>query len=386
MNMHRKCTALSMPNSYLGLMKKIILICLVLIVFQFRSSAQEIIPFDTTKWSIKANAYLFENYKGKDAIYIQGGLATLKDFQFLNGTIEFDIFLKEQQGFPGIRFRAFDEANMESFYLRPHLSGKPDANQALPVINNLSAWQLYFGNRYSFPYEYKYDDWTHVKIVVNERQAQVYLDYAEKPNFSWNLFHEPRAGALAIGGGMTAFHYANFTVNEDDHEIVDFEVHDREPISGLIDSWEISDKFEEKELEDPSKIKSIIDRRKWGENIKVDEGTAANISRVTDLFNGIGNTVFARIEITSESDQLKLFEFGYSDRAIVILNGTPIYKGNNRWRSRDYRYLGTVGLFDAVYLDLKKGKNTLLLAVSEDFGGWLVTGRFAEPNGIAIVQ
>jgi hypothetical protein len=46
--------------------------------------------------------------------------------------------------------------------------------------------------------------------------------------------------------------------------------------------------------------------------------------------------------------------------------------------------LGTIGLFDAVYLPLRKGKNTLLLAVSEDFGGWLVTGRFVDTKGLKI--
>ena len=46
--------------------------------------------------------------------------------------------------------------------------------------------------------------------------------------------------------------------------------------------------------------------------------------------------------------------------------------------------LGTIGLFDAIYLDLKKGENMLLLAVSENFGGWLVTGRFENLNGIRV--
>jgi hypothetical protein len=97
-----------------------------------------------------------------------------------------------------------------------------------------------------------------------------------------------------------------------------------------------------------------------------------------------GNTVFARITISSDTDATRLFEFGYSDRVVALLNEKPIYKGNNNYRSRDYRYLGTIGLFDAIYLDLKKGDNTLLMAVSEDFGGWLITGRFVDPKGIKI--
>ncbi len=46
--------------------------------------------------------------------------------------------------------------------------------------------------------------------------------------------------------------------------------------------------------------------------------------------------------------------------------------------------MGTIGLFDAVYLDLKKDENTLLMAVSEDFGGWLITGKFADEQGIIV--
>ena len=103
------------------------------------------------------------------------------------------------------------------------------------------------------------------------------------------------------------------------------------------------------------------------------------------MYNGeAGETVFARITIDSDKDQIKLFEFGYSDDVIAILNGQAIYKGTNFWKSRDYRYLGTIGLFDGIYLNLKKGKNTLLLAVSENFGGWLVTGRFTDQSGIKI--
>ena len=63
-----------------------------------------------------------------------------------------------------------------------------------------------------------------------------------------------------------------------------------------------------------------------------------------------------------------------------------IYKGDNGWRTRDYRYLGTIGLFDGIFLNLKKGENTLLMAVSESFGGWLITGKFDNDTGINILN
>ena len=74
--------------------------------------AQDVIPLDTVHWKVEGN-YLFENYKGKDAIYLKSGSITLNDRKFLNGTIEFDLYLKEDQMFPGLYFRATEEQNAE---------------------------------------------------------------------------------------------------------------------------------------------------------------------------------------------------------------------------------------------------------------------------------
>jgi hypothetical protein len=347
--------------------------------------AQNTVPLDAEHWDVKAKSFKFENYKGQEAVFIEQGIATLKDNTFMNGTIEFDIYLPNKQSFPGVRFRILDDNNMESFYLRPHLPGKPDANQVVPVINGISPWQMYFGPAYSFPYEYKYDDWTHVKLVINGDKGQIYLDHAERPNLSFNLVHEAIEGGIGIGGSFAPAYYSNFKIDKNEMELKDFNVITRTPIEDIIPVWEISDVFQETALDDLSNLDQVIESRTWGKKIRVEENVAANISRqAIRAPKTTGNTVFTKVHIESEKDQLKLFEFGYSDRVVVILNGEPIYKGNNKWRSRDYRYLGTIGLFDAVYLNLKKGNNELLLAVSEDFGGWLVTGRIKDKSGILI--
>ncbi|MGM5471345.1 hypothetical protein ACS386_13790 [Flavobacteriaceae bacterium LMO-SS05] len=345
--------------------------------------AQHSIPIDTTHWDINAKSYVIENYKGKEAIYLQAGSMDLKDLMFLNGTIEFDVYLKETQAFPGLFFRV-NAADGEQWFMRPHLSGKPDANQAAPATKGITPWQLYFGTSYSFAYDYQYDDWTHVKVVVNNDKAQVFLDGSEKPNLSWQLFHAPKAGGISIrGGNNMALHIADIKVNTAEYQLTDFNPIERKPIEGLIQEWEVSDKFEETLLEDPTALSDVISKRTWGRTIEVEEGTAANISRVQLLRDGsAGETVFAKIKIHSDTDQIKLFHFGYSDRVIAILNGQAIYKGDNGWRTRDYRYLGTIGLFDGIYLNLKRGENTLLMAVSENFGGWLITGKFDNNTGL----
>jgi hypothetical protein len=74
--------------------------------------------------------------------------------------------------------------------------------------------------------------------------------------------------------------------------------------------------------------------------------------------------------------------FGYSDTAKVFVNGKLIYAGNNTYQSRDYRYLGTIGLFDSVVLPLHSGENEILIAVTEAFGGWGVMAELENVDGI----
>ncbi len=368
-------------------MKRRLSFLILMLKLGLNSYAQEVIPLDTNHWDINARAYVFENYKGQDAIYMQAGVMGLKDVEFLNGTIEFDVYLKEEWAFPGLYFRyQLESGDSEQFFLRPHLSGKPDGNQAAPSIQGITPFQLYFGPRYSFPYDYKFDDWTHVKVVVLGDKAQVFMDYSEEPQLSWNLFLEAAKGVVAFRAGrFTGMHLANITIDHTTPELKAFKAISREPIPDLIPEWEISDMFEEQLLDDVNQLSPVFANRTWQGRISVEEGTAANIARIQKLRDGTpGNTVFAKIIIHSDSDQIKLFEFGYSDRVVAFLNKQPIYWGNNKWRSRDYRYLGTIGLFDGIYLNLKEGRNELLMAVSEDFGGWLITGRFQNQNGIRI--
>ncbi len=366
-------------------MNKTIILSILFLFNLLFSLSQEAIPLDTVHLEMNTQSYIFEDFKGHKTIYFKGGTVGLKDISFLNGTIEYDIYLTEDRGFPGVYFR-INDSNSEQFYIRPHQSGNPDANQANPVINGLSNWQFYFGPKYSFRHKYTFDKWTHVKIVVNDRRAQIFLDYSETPHLSWQLFHEPKAGGVSFSGGLVrGFHIANIKIDQQTPVIQNFDPGTREPIENVIGEWAVSDKFEEKELEATKNIGSLISRLKWNKKIYVEEGVAANISRAVELRNETpGNTVLAKITITSSSDVSRLFQFGYSDRVVVILNGEPIYRGTNKFQTRDYRYLGTIGLFDGVYLNLKKGKNTLIMAVSEDFGGWLVTGRFTNSEGLKI--
>ena len=81
--------------------------------------------------------------------------------------------------------------------------------------------------------------------------------------------------------------------------------------------------------------------------------------------------VYARTTIDSDRDQVKKLSIGYSDDVSVFLNGKILLRGRSAQNFRDPGFLGIVNPEDdTVYLPLKKGKNELILAVSELGGGW----------------
>ena len=108
----------------------------------------------------------------------------------------------------------------------------------------------------------------------------------------------------------------------------------------------------------------------------------ANLARVQGLAQG--DTCLARVRVTSERACLAAFDFGFSDRARVYLGGQLLYVGDNSYRSRDHRFLGTVGLHDRLLLPLAAGSNELCVAVTESFGGWGLIGRIEEREGVRV--
>jgi hypothetical protein len=96
------------------------------------------------------------------------------------------------------------------------------------------------------------------------------------------------------------------------------------------------------------------------------------------------NTMVASVVIESESDQIKLLSFGFSDFVTVYLNDKALFTGRDNFMSRDYRFLGTIGYFDTLILPFKKGTNELWFVVSENFGGWGVKAKLESMEKIEL--
>ncbi len=358
------------------------------IILAAASASAQTIPFDSDRWEISARESKIEDYLGRQSLTIKGGQAILKVSNFTNGIVEFDIAFGADRGFMGGIWRWQDGRNYEEFYLRPHQSGKPDANQYTPVFNGTSAWQLYHGSGYGVAIDYEFDEWMRVKIVVSGKSAEMYIKDMSTPLlFTGDLKRTVAAGRVGVSAGnFAAAHFSNFSFAVADNPTLKGKAETREPVrAGTIMSWWVSNTFKEKSLENKFSLGRPDKEDLTWRKMDCEPSGIVNFARLSEIQDD-KNTVFAKVMVLSRIEQVKKLSFGYSDRVKVYLNDRLIYGGDNGYGSRDFRFLGTIGYFDEVYLSLKPGKNRVLLAVSESFGGWGVQARFDDLDGIEIEQ
>ena len=337
-------------------------------------------PFDDAAWKIDAEEYEITEYLGQQALKLRGGTALLPNQDVRNCLVEFDIAASIERGFAGLVFRVQDEGNFEHFYIRPHQSGNPDANQYTPVFNGVSGWQLYHGAGYSAPVEYRVDEWMHVKIIFAGSQAKVYIDADEPVLQISDLKRAEKGGAIGLhSANFSAVHFANFkmTALADAYAFPPAALYADVATDGLVTSWQVSDAFDGAMLSGVTKLTAAQkDNRSWSQ-LDAEKSGITNLARVQGIGEGI-DTVFARVVVASDGPAVKELALGYSDVAAVFVNDTLVYKGSNTYQSRDYRYLGTIGLFDRVALPLQEGENEIWIAVSEAFGGWGVMATITD--------
>lgn len=345
----------------------------ILLLFAcLQTSAQNVIPFTSGRWKISGKEAVQEEFQGKQCLKLTNGKAILGDANFKNGIIEFDMAVTQQRYFPGMGFRMQDENNGEEFYVRPHQSGNPDAMQYYPEYNGDGAWQLYYGEGFGNPHKIPFDRWIHIKMLVKDTMAEVYFDDEAAPVlFIRRLYRPVAAGMIALNNEWpVAARFADVKYTVSDDITFTSKPKPAPPLpANVITTWQVSSPFDEKLLQGKSLLSAAhIDSLSW-QSVTADERGITDLGMLAPVLPA-KNTMFAKLVINSDKAEIKKFSFGFSDRARVYCNGKLLYFGSDIFLSRDYRFLGTIGLYDAVYLDLKKGKNEVVVAVSEDFGGW----------------
>ena len=344
------------------------------------------VPFDSDRWEIRASESKVVDYLGRRCLSLKGGMALVKDSQFADGVIEFDIAFTGERGFMGVIWRVQDLENFEEFYFRPHQSGNPDANQYQPVFHGQTAWQLYYGERYSTPTKYDFNQWMHIKIVVAGQHAEVYIKDMNQPAlFISELKREAKSGKVGLNvGNFAPAYYSNFSfVPMSNPPLKGKPLAPETAPAGTVMSWMVSNTIEGKSLEKKYALTPNDKQKLSWKKLDCESTGLANLARLQGLEEG-RNTVFAKLVIQSESEQVKKIRFGFSDAVKVYFNDRLIYGGSDIYTSRDYRFLGTIGLFDELYLPLKKGDNEVWFAVTENFGGWGIKALIEDLAGIKI--
>lgn len=350
------------------------------------------IPPDSPRWNLEGQAKTVE-YQGRKALFLDGGGATVKDFEMRDGVIDVDVATPANRGFFGIQFRIAGD-NAEWVYLRQHKSGAPDAMQYTPVLNTGLNWQIYNGAGFTGAVDIPKDTWFHLRLEVSGAQAKFYVKDMDKPALVMNdLKNGLQKGQVALAVLTGATYFSNFEVRSTPD--VAYERHLPPMPAGTLTKWAISPAYDalqrsleralttaesnaiqwqEVEAEAPGFV--VLYRYREAPHPRV---TFANdFSKRLDPQPGM-KVLYARTNIDSDRDQVKKIYLGYSDDVSVFLNGKILFRGRSAQNFRDPGFLGIVNPEnDAVYLPLKKGRNELMLAVSELGGGWGFICRLAD--------
>ena len=344
------------------------------------------VPTDSAHWDLEGEAKAAE-YQGRPCLSLDGGAAVLKSLEMRDGVIDVDVATPASRGFFGIQFRiANDGADAEWVYLRHHKSGLPDALQYTPVLNTGLNWQIYNGPGFTGAIDIPKDVWFHLRLEVAGTQAKLYVKDMSQPALVMNdLKSGVMKGQVALAVLTGATYFSNFEIRLAPE--APWERHLPPMPPHTLTRWSLSPAYDalERNLERPLPPSEgaairwqdveaeppgfvVINRYRESPHPRVTFAT--DFSKRLEPQPGM-KVVYARTNIVSERDQVKKLFIGYSDDVSLFLNGKILYRGRSAQNFRDPGFLGIVNPEnDAVYLPLKKGRNELLLAVSELGGGW----------------
>jgi hypothetical protein len=358
------------------------------------------VDFDSNRWQIQDPKGRKEDHLGRKSLYLTSGYAFLPDVVFENGVIEVDIAAQNLASFVGVVFRSEKAGEHEIVYFRPHKSGQEDAVQYTPSFNGGAGWQLYSGKGFTAVADIPKEQWLHTRIEISGLGGKVYFNNSDKPVLIIeDLKHGYSHGSIGLWGGANGGYFSNFSykveaINERPNRAA------AQIPAGILSKWELSEAFDvtsknPESLPSASELKAlqwqavqveapgmlVIDRYRQSANIV--QFFASPADR-TGRREG-RKAVFARAVIYSDSAQVKRLSIGYSDEATVFLNGKPVFTGKSAFRFRDPGFLGIMNVEDdALYLDLKKGRNEIILGVADYFGGWGFICRLDDLRGVKL--
>jgi hypothetical protein len=352
------------------------------------------IPPDSPRWDLEGNAKVTET-QGRKCLLLDGGAAVLKDFVMRDAVMDMDVTTTRKRGFMGIQFRVDDKGeNGEWVYLRPHKSGFPDAIQYTPIIQHEATWQLYNGPGFTSGLDIPMDQWFHLRLAVAGAQARLYVNDMDKPALVVDdLKSGMQTGQVALFVPRDPTCFSNFEIQATPG--VPWERHLPPMPAGALTQWKLSPSLDANARNPELPLTPAERAAMVWQDVEAEPPGLVVINRYREAPGVLATfekdfstrlqpqpgmkVVYAETTINSDRDEVRKLNLGYSDEVSVFLNGQILFRGRSAQAFRDSTFLGIVNVEDdAVYLPLKKGKNELMLAVSEIGGGWGFIGRLGD--------
>ena len=339
-------------------------------------------------WQTRENAEFLRQlgfYHG--LMRLNSGNAVLKDFTFGDGTIEFDVNTIGR-GAPGIAFRQQDEGNFELLYLRPDPScpAYQACIQYAPQTHGVLLWDLF--PQYQTRAPLRENGWNHIKMVVSGRRMKVFVNDAASPTLEiGRLEGDAMKGGLRLQGPAT---FANMVITPDAVEGLSPEPV-RDPLDGdyrLLRSWRLSTFSALPIGKDPIYNEMPAASQEW-KTVSTERNGLVNLSRQYGRPLPEPNRAVAWLKTTvsSDSKQTKKVDIGWTRELWVFVNGNLVYADKNLFEQDGARKVpdGRCSLENGAFqLPLEAGDNEVAVAIANNFFGWGLMLRLADPEGVRL--
>lgn len=367
-------------------MKKLSLPILFILLIQTQIFAQQTvnIPMEANAWDFPTGAAEFMQYDSRTIMKINGGESVvLNDFDFEDGTIEFDIQFGNA-GFASFYFRRENASESEIFYFRTGGAENPDAGntvQYAPIIKSINLWDLLY--RYQSNADVSLNEWNHVKLVVSGKQMIAYVNDMEHPALEVPYIEgDSTHGTLAFEGEMMV---SNLQVQHDEVEGLSpapgMDTEDNDP--RYIRKWQVTQPIMMEGNVDFKEEYSPDEMTSW-EEITAERKGLINLTRKYGIENNMRRMVWLKTTIESERAQEKQLRLGFSDEVWVTINDAPLYLGKNLFATpMSKNPNGRISIDNStITVPFLEGENELMIGVSNFFYGWGIVARFDDLYGL----
>lgn len=349
------------------------------------------IPMTPDRWEAKGDAS-FDTVDGYPlgVMTVAKGVAVLKDFKFVDGTIEFDIIPHGPLG-AGIGFRRRDDDTYEDFYLRPRpkCDTAVECIQYAPQTHGVLLWDLY--PQYQSPAPVDGSKPNHIKMVISGRRMNIYVNSLANGSTGPALSIGRLEGDVLEGGillqGPGSF--ANLTIAPGVVEGLT-----PEPVKDATDedhrfvrNWRVSSPATLADNKEPAFAEMPEASQSGWHPVNAERGGLIDLSRESGLPNGGSkwDLAWLKTDITSEKAQTKHVSIGWTREIWVFVNGKQVFADKNPFQPPEARKApnGRLSLENGSFdLPLQKGKNEIAVALANNFYGWGLKLHLEDMDGV----